>query len=88
MADITIKTVDVANEYRKIAGQLLGTYKQLLSIDKEYVAIDVLGNLPIDAFADITNVQFTDGIGALQTIMAAIVTNQTNLYRVSDGSQR
>lgn len=88
MADITIKTVDAANKYRKVVGQLLAAYKELLSIDKEYVAIDVSGNLPVDAFADITNTEFTDGIGAVQVVMASIVTNQTNLYKVSDGSQR
>ncbi|MHC4397131.1 MAG: hypothetical protein ACYS1A_15940 [Planctomycetota bacterium] len=88
MADITIKTVDAANKYRQVVGQLLAAYKQLLSIDREYVAIDVAGNLPVDAFADITNVEFTDGVGAAQNVMATIVTNQTNLYKVSDGSQR
>jgi hypothetical protein len=88
MADITIKTVDAANKYRQVVGQLLAAYKQLLSIDKEYVALGVDANLPLDAFVDITNTEFTDGVGAAQAIMAAIVANQTNLYRVSDGGQR
>jgi hypothetical protein len=88
MADITIKTVDAANRYRGIVGQLLTAYKELLSADREYTAIDVGGNLPADAFPDITNAQFIDGVGAAQAIMAAIVTNQTNLYRISDGSHR
>lgn len=88
MADITIKTLDAANKYRKVVGQLLAAYKELLSIDKEYVAINVLGNLPPDAFLDITNTEFTDGVGAAQAIMVTIVANQTNLYKVSDGSQR
>ncbi len=88
MASIEIKTLDAANKYRTRIGEFLKAYKELLSIDKEYVAINVAGNLPVDAFADITNTEFTDGIGAVQTVMAAIVTNQTNLYKVSDGSQR
>lgn len=88
MAEITIKTVDAANKYRQVVGQLLAAHKQLMSIDREYVAIDVAGNLPVDAFADITNAEFISGVGAAQTIAASIVTNQTNLYRVSDGSQR
>jgi hypothetical protein len=82
------RTVDAANKYRQVVGQLLAAYKQLLSIDKEYVALGVDANLPLDAFVDITNTEFTDGVGAAQAIMAAIVTNQTNLYKVSDGSQR
>lgn len=88
MADITIKTLDAANKYRAVVGQLLAAYKQLLSIDKEYVSINVAGNLPTDAFPDITNTEFTDGIGAAQDVMAEIVVNQTSLYRVSDGGQR
>lgn len=88
MADIGIKAGDAANKYRQAIGQLLAAYKELLSIDGEYIAIDVLGNLPPDFFPDITNVQFGDGVGSAQTIMTAINANQTNLYRVSDGSQR
>lgn len=88
MASIEIKTLDAANKYRVRIGEFLKAYKELLSMDKEYVAIAVSANLPVDAFPDITNLEFTDGIGAVQTVMAEIVTNQTNLYRVSDGSQR
>lgn len=88
MADLGIKAVDAANKYRQVTGQLLAAYKELLSIDKEYVAIDVASEIPTDAFADITNTEFTDGVGAAQTIMAAIVTNQTSLYKLSDGGQR
>lgn len=88
MADLGIKAVDAANKYRKVCGQLLAAYKELLSIDKEYVAIDVASEIPTDAFTDITNTEFTDGVGAAQTIMAAIVTNQTSLYKLSDGGQR
>jgi hypothetical protein len=88
MADLGIKAGDAASKYRQVAGELLAAYKELLSIDKEYVAIDVAGNLPVDYFADITNLEFIDGVGAAQTIMSAIVTNQTNLYKLSDGGQR
>jgi hypothetical protein len=88
MADLGIKAGDAASKYRQVAGLLLAAYKELLSIDKEYIAIDVLGNLPVDYFADIDNTEFGDGVGAAQTIMAAIVTHQTNLYKLSDGSQR
>lgn len=88
MADLGIKALDAANKYRQVVGELLAAYKQLLSIDKEYVAIGVASNIPTDAFADVTNTEFIDGVGAAQTIMAAIVTNQTNLYKLSDGSQR
>lgn len=88
MADLGIKALDAANKYRKVTGQLLAAYKELLSIDTEYVAIDVAGNIPVDAFLDITNTEFTDGVGAAQSIMAAIVTNQTSFYKLSDGSQR
>jgi hypothetical protein len=88
MADLGIKALDAANKYRQTIGTLLTAYKELLSIDKEYVAIDVTNELPLDAFVDITNIEFTDGVGAAQAIMAAIVTNQTNLYKLSDGSQR
>lgn len=88
MADLGIKAGDAASKYRRVAGQLLAAYKELLGIDTEYIAIDVLGELPTDYFADITNAEFGDGVGAAQTIMAAIVTNQTNLYKLSDGSQQ
>jgi len=88
MADLGIKAGDAATKYRRIVGTLLVAYKELLSIDKEYVAIGVAANLPPNHFVDITNTEFTDGVAAVQTIMAAIVTNQTNLYKVSDGSQR
>jgi hypothetical protein len=57
-------------------------------MDMEYIAIDVAGNLPANAFLDITNLEFTDGIGAVQTVMAAIEANKTNIYKVSDGGQR
>ncbi len=88
MADLGIKALDAANKYRQVGGLLLASYKDLLSIDKEYVAIDVASELPTDAFVDITNVEFIAGVAAVQTIMAAIVANQTNLYKLSDGSQR
>jgi hypothetical protein len=81
MADLGIKAGDAASKYRTVAGQLLDAYKELLSIDTEYIAIDVLGELPADYFADITNAEFGSGVSAAQTIMAAIVTNQTNLER-------
>ena len=88
MADIGIKAIDAANKYRQVVGQLLAAHKELMSIDKEYIAIDVLGNLPADAFLDITNAEFGSGVTAAQAIMAEVVTNQTNLFIMSDGSQR
>jgi hypothetical protein len=88
MADISLKAVDSANKHRAKVGEFLKAYKELLSMDKEYIAIDVAGNLPADAFDDITNLEFTDGIGAVQTVMAAIEANKTNIYKVSDGGQR
>ena len=88
MADLGIKALESANKYRVVGGLLLAAYKELLSIDTEYVAIDVLGNLPIDAFPDITNTEFGDGVGAVQSVMTTIVANQTNLYKLSDGSHR
>lgn len=88
MADIGIKALEAATQYRVGVGNFLKVYKELLSLDKEYIAINVSGNLPLDAFADITNTEFTDGVGAIQTIQAAIVTNQTNLYKLSDGGHR
>jgi hypothetical protein len=88
MADFTIKAKDAADKYRSRIGEFLEAYKQLLSMDAEYVAINVAGNLPADAFIDITNTEFTDGIGAVQTILTAIDTNKTNLYKASDGNHR
>ena len=80
--------IDGANKYRKTVGQLLATYKELLSIDKEFVSLDI-GNNVIDAdFPDITKVQFVDGVSAAQAVMVTIAANETNLYTASDGSQR
>jgi hypothetical protein len=87
--------IDSANKYRQIVGQLLEANKQLMSIDQEYVAADIASGISDDGgilensdFPDITKQQFVDGVTAAQTIMAAIVANQTNLYIMSDGSQR
>ncbi len=80
--------IDSANKYRKTVGQLLATYKELLSIDKEFIALDI-GNNVIDAdFPDITQAQFVDGVSAAQSVMITIAAAQTNLYQVSDGGQR
>lgn len=90
--------IDAANKYRQVVGQLLEAHKQLMSINQEYVAADILGGItdddpladpPIPSdFSDITKAQFGSGVTAAQAIMTAIVTNQTNLYIMSDGSQR
>lgn len=90
--------VDGANKYRQVVGQLLAAHKELMSIDKEYVAVDIASGLtdgdpladpPIPPdFPDITVLQFTNGVGAAQAIMAAIEAQATPLYIMSDGSQR
>jgi len=80
--------VDSANKYRQRIGQLLEAYQDLIGINEEYVAIDVGSNVIDTDFPDITAAQFTSGVGAAQTVMAAITANHTNLYTVSDGSQR
>ena len=80
--------IDAANKYRKIVGQLLETHKQLMSIDKEYVAADIASGVSDADFPDIDKAQFTSGVTAAQAIMAAIETNKTNLYIMSDGGQR
>lgn len=80
--------IDSANGYRQTVGELLAVYKKLMSIDKEYVALSIGTNVIDAELGDITVIQFTDGVTAAQAIMAAIETNKTNLYTVSDGSQR
>ncbi|KKM17323.1 hypothetical protein LCGC14_1676970 [marine sediment metagenome] len=80
--------VDAANKYRQIVGQLLETHKQFMSIDKEYVAADIASGVSDGDFPDIDKAQFTSGVAAAQAIMAAIEVNKTNLYIMSDGSQR
>jgi hypothetical protein len=80
--------IDAANKYRQAIGSLMAAYEKLIGINEEYVALDI-GNNVVDAdFPDITQVQFTDGVAAAQTIITTIETNDANLYRVSDGSQR
>lgn len=80
--------IDAANKYRQVVGQLLEAHKQLMSIDKEYVAAAIAAGVSDADFPDITKIQFTDGVTAAQAIMSAIETNKTNLYVMSDGSQR
>jgi hypothetical protein len=80
--------VDSANKYRQRIGQLLSAYEELISINEEYVAINVGGNVVDSDFPDITAAQFTSGVSAAQTIITAIAANDTSLYTASDGSQR
>lgn len=80
--------IDSANKYRQVVGQLLEAHKQFMSIDKEYVAADIAGGVADADFSDITKTQFTDGVAAARSIMLAIEANKTNLYTMSDGSQR
>jgi len=80
--------IDSANKYRQAVGQLLAAYKELLSIDAEYVKLDV-GNNVLDAdFPDLAAAEFRSGVTAAQAVMATIDANGTNLHQVSDGSQR
>jgi hypothetical protein len=80
--------IDSANKYRQRIGALLAAYEELIAINEEYVALDI-GNNVVDAdFPDITQAEFVAGVGAAQTVMAAIDANDTNLYTASDGSQR
>lgn len=80
--------IDSANAYRKKVGELLAAYKELLGIDTEYVAADIASGVVDADFPDITKLEFTDGVGSAQIIIAAIETQETNLYIMSDGSQR
>lgn len=80
--------IDSANKYRQAVGQLLAAYKELLSIDVEYIKMDI-GNNVLDAdFPDLTAAEFRSGVTAAQAVMTAIDVNGTNLHRISDGSQR
>lgn len=80
--------IDAANKYRQVVGQLLETHKQLMSIDKEYVAAGIAAGVSDADFPDISKAEFTSGVSAAQAIMTAIETNKTNLYVMSDGSHR
>lgn len=80
--------IDSANKYRGAIGQLLAAYHELLNINEEYVALDIGSSVSDTDFADITQAEFVDGVAAAQTVVATITINETNLYRVSDGSQR
>jgi hypothetical protein len=81
-------TVDGANKYRQRVGSLLAAYEALIAINEEYVALDIGSNVSDSDFPDITAAQFTSGVAAAQTIITTIAANDTNLYTVSDGSQR
>jgi hypothetical protein len=87
--------IDGANKYRQVVGQLLAAHKELMSIDKEYIAADIAAGITDDGdvleasdFPDIVKTEFTDGVAAAQAIMVAIEANKTPLYIVSDGGQR
>lgn len=80
--------IDAAHKYRSAVGKLLAAYENLLGINEEYVALDIGNSVADDSFPDITQAEFVAGVGAAQTIITTIAANDTNLYRVSDGSQR
>ena len=80
--------IDGANAYRRKVGDLLAVYKELLGMNAEYVAADIASGVVDADFPDISKLQFTDGVGSAQVIITAIETQETNLYIMSDGSQR
>lgn len=80
--------VDSANVYRRRIADLMAAYENLIGINEEYVAISVGSNVVDADFPDITAAQFIDGVAAAQAVIATIATNDTNLYRTSDGSHR
>lgn len=80
--------IDSANKYRQKIGALLAAYEELIAINEEYIALDIGNNVSDADFPDITQAQFTAGVGAAQTIISTVAANDTNLYTASDGSQR
>jgi hypothetical protein len=88
MADLGIKQLDNANEIRKQTGQLLGAIEELIALDKEYVSLG--STIPTDSFADITNAEFGTGVSSVTDLFTYLdgAGIYTNLYKLSDGSQR
>jgi hypothetical protein len=90
MADATIQPSENANDYRKKVGILLDALEEVTNIDVEYIALGAGVSLPVDAFNDITNAEFTTSVGTVQSLLTYLDGPgiYTNLYRLSDGGHR
>ncbi len=81
---------DHVNQIRRKIGELVGIWGDLELLKIEYQKLDLGNVLTDDDFAnsDITKQEFVDGIAATLAVMAALDTNGTNLFKVSDGGHR
>lgn len=86
--NFVVRTMSLARECVDLQKKILAFTEERVANDLGNVAVITDANIDtVPIAADLTQAEFSSGIGAIEAVGTAVTANKTNLYKVAKGTE-